>query len=553
MDPLPSGRIGDVHVGEVDGIRTVWAEAPGEFSGGIVVRVGHVDETLPSRGLTHMLEHLALFGLDRPGEHSNGHVDATTLTLHSSGTPEDVAQFLNRAARQLVDPPVARLADEKGVLRAEAAGRSQHPLNEITAWRWGAQTYGLEVTNELGVRAMTAEAVREWAATRIGRRNAVLWFTGPPPAGLDLALPEGEERPAPDPYRSPLPSFPAYLVSQAPGVIVHGLVRRSPAAVTAASVLRSRLLDDLRTSRAASYSPEVGYRPLTGGAAAVVAFADVVEGREDVVAERVPAALAEIIADGPTEQELSARRAEVRRGPEMPGFAGARVTSVAWDVLHGGRVQTMEEILADADQVTADQVATAAGDVRRDALLQIPVGVQLPPFPWVKAPDSLSPPVEPGRSFRFLGGDVRLVVAPEGVTVTGRELVLTVRRENIAALGRWEDGGRLLIGTDGIHLTVEPTIWRAGRKAVEIIDATVPDEVTVDLGTRPDESVPRISWGRRLRRLAGPGLEVLAVSLPAVGMVLVAVVGREDLVPVSIAVTMVAATAILVRRKRSQP
>ena len=99
-------------VTEVDGVPAVWDDVPGPFTGALLVRVGHVDETLARHGVTHMLEHLALHGLDHPGEHSNGRVDATSMLLHATGTPDDVAAFLARAAAQLAAPPVDGAAND---------------------------------------------------------------------------------------------------------------------------------------------------------------------------------------------------------------------------------------------------------------------------------------------------------------------------------------------------------------------------------------------------------------------------------------------------------
>lgn len=542
-DPAP---LGDVHITEVEGIPTVWAEVPGEFSGGITFRLGHVDETLVTHGVTHMLEHLALFGIDRPGEHSNGHVDATTLAIHGGGAPEEVAALLTRATRQLVDPPTARLEDEKGVLRAEAAGRAPWALGELVAWRWGMRAFGLEAANELGLDPLTVEAVRGWSATRIGRRNAVLWFTGPPPAGLRIDLPEGQERPAPDPFESVLPTRPVYFTSQAPNVAVHSVVRRTPAATTLASVLRTRLVDELRTERAAAYSPDVGYRPLTADAAALVAFADVVEGRADVVAERIPAVLAELCADGPTEPELAARRGELRRSMQNPAFMAAVTTTTAWDLLHGRRTQTIAEILDDADHITAADVAAVATDLRREAILQIPNGVPAPTSPCAQAPISPSRPVTEGRRFARLAGPDQLVVGHEGVTVAGSEVAVTVRHESLAALGRWDDGGRLLIGEDGVHLTVEPTLWRRGKRAVELIDSAVPDPAAVSLGSRDPGSVPRVGMVQRLwRAMTGNGPSILMIVLTLVTIAVLVATGRGEFIAPAFVVAALLAIAVL--------
>lgn len=54
------------HRTSTSGVPTFWTDGPGRFSAGLVFRVGRVDETLVTSGITHLVEHLAL-PLDRPG------------------------------------------------------------------------------------------------------------------------------------------------------------------------------------------------------------------------------------------------------------------------------------------------------------------------------------------------------------------------------------------------------------------------------------------------------------------------------------------------------
>jgi len=514
-------RAAEVHVTDINGIPAVWAEVPGPYRAGLTVRVGHSDETLARSGVTHMLEHLALYGLDRPGDHSNGHVDWTTLALHVAAEPDDAAQFLTRAAHQLVDPPVSRLADEKGVLRAERAQRSPNPLYELQAWRWGAAGYGLDaIGEEYGLLTLDPDAVRAWSAAWVNRNNAVLWFTGPPPAGLRIALPDGERRPTVDPYASPLPQLPAHFRSDARVVAVHGLVSRSAAAVALAGVLRGRLVDDLRVRRAAAYSPDVGYRPLSGSTAALVAFSDIVERHEPEVVRRVLESLRELTWPefAPREEELDAHRTIARRG--MAAAEEGLLGSTAWNLLHGAPARTREELEAELDGLTPEDVQSAAAELSETLLAQVPRRVFVPPE-WPAAPLSVAAPVTGGTSYPHLAIRSRLRVAPAGVTLSDQSSSLTVRSDRVAALLQWADGGRTLIGTDGLHLRIEPTVWFRGRAAVALVDAAVPAELRVPLGTRPVEAVPHVPVGRRVKRVLTAPATLAVFAMLVVGIALV--------------------------------
>lgn len=64
----------------VDGnVPAFWTESGDEMTAGLVFRVGMADEQLARRGITHLIEHLALYPLGPSARmHYNGQVDAVT-------------------------------------------------------------------------------------------------------------------------------------------------------------------------------------------------------------------------------------------------------------------------------------------------------------------------------------------------------------------------------------------------------------------------------------------------------------------------------------------
>src|SRR5438874_8136896 len=84
-------------------------------------RTGRGDETLAESGKTHLVEHLALFGLEMRRSQFGGFVDQTRTVFHASGTGEDVAMFLARVSAALEELPLDRVELEKRVLLTEAA------------------------------------------------------------------------------------------------------------------------------------------------------------------------------------------------------------------------------------------------------------------------------------------------------------------------------------------------------------------------------------------------------------------------------------------------
>jgi len=49
-----------IHRAEQEGLRIYWTESDGPFRAMLVFRVGFADEPLPLRGISHLVEHLAI-------------------------------------------------------------------------------------------------------------------------------------------------------------------------------------------------------------------------------------------------------------------------------------------------------------------------------------------------------------------------------------------------------------------------------------------------------------------------------------------------------------
>ena len=130
------------------GIPTLFARRDGPTAAGITFRVGTADEAVATRGITHVVEHLALHRAGLSDYHANGQTAATGTTFHVVGDDEQVRQFLQLACQSLTDLPLDRLDLERAVIRTEAAGRGAPP--DLGLWRHGAQGYGVSYYPEFG-------------------------------------------------------------------------------------------------------------------------------------------------------------------------------------------------------------------------------------------------------------------------------------------------------------------------------------------------------------------------------------------------------------------
>ncbi|HEX6359283.1 hypothetical protein [Actinophytocola sp.] len=453
-------------------------------------------------------------------DHVNGAVDATTTTFVTRGSDRDVACFLAGVCRALCRLPTDRMELENQVLLTEAnrAG-GRDVASALAIWRYGAATYGLGGYEELGVGHHDPEELRRWASRWFTRGNAVLWLIGgEPPTSLRLDLPDGPRVPPPRPS-STLPRTPAYFPSLIDGVAASSVVRRSIAASAYTELLRRRLYERLRVAEGISYSPVASYERRDGQMAQITAFVD---GLEAVHARLVDGFVETVdrLAEEPPAAREVAEVADLLRAPmREPDAAAGWVVGAAHDELVGAASPSFADLLAEIDELTREQLTAASVEARDDMLLMVPSGHRPPGGRYSPAP-STSDAVVDGRVFlaaksstprgqRTIGpgndSRARLCVGPTGISLVEGLAFMTVRFDQCEAMQSWPDGARHLIGRDGLHLRVEPTMWREGHLVSDLLDRGVPQAVVLSRPPRPAGEIPRPahvgSWDRLLARL----------------------------------------------------
>jgi predicted Zn-dependent peptidase len=497
---------------EVDGVATVWAEAPGPLEGTLLFRTGLADETLVTAGQTHLVEHLALSTIPDPARRHGGFVSGTTTGFHTRGRPDEVATFLAQVCRALGALPEERLEAEKQVLGAEAAGRPFSVWGRLLAWRYGAVGHGLLGLPEYGVQAATAEQLRTLVAHRLTRGNAVLSLSGPPPAGLRLDLPPGHRQPPPA-LAPMLPEFPCWCIDdQTGGVAASATLPRVAASTLLCAVASERLHARLRLERAVSYAPGLTYEPQTADRAHVLLYADSNQARRveltaafvDVLAGLAEVGEAEVAA---TRQRVVADlREELQARPDR-GVQPA-LQRAAGDRLLGRPPASLEQVAAEVAAATAEEVASLGRGLRDEALVALPSNAPAPPWVGSRAPVSMASAVQ-GREVAHLDAPIqpqRLVHSAEGVTLRGANgQDVTVRYAELSAGLSFGDGAVVLIGREAFHLSIEPTLWRHGGRLCEEIRARVPPALLLQREARPPGAIPRpatTGW-QRFRARAG--------------------------------------------------
>ncbi|WP_051400066.1 M16 family metallopeptidase [Haloechinothrix halophila] len=490
---------------DINGVPTFWCDYDGELRAGLVFRVGQVDEPLAKRGITHLIEHLALHPLGQPAHGINGEVDAITTTFATHGSPDEVREFVATVCRALTDLPVDRREAEVQILRTEADGRGDSVSTAIDVCRYGAASYGLPGYPEFGVGQHSADELRDWSRRWFTRGNAALWLIGgPPPDGLRIDLPDGPRMPPPAPTDA-LPRTPATFPAPVNGVGWGGVVERSTAAKVYSELLGRRLHRELRIDSGLSYSPSAAYTPRDAEHAHIVAFADALPAAYDELVPAFTRVLDRLAVEPPSTDELADAIAPINAAIREPGAASGFTVTAAMSELLGMSPLRLADYEAELTAVTPDAVHAAARQAHDTAVLMTPPGHAPPedryaPVPlgspgtvdgtvltsWRSATSSEQRTIGPDQD-----GHLRLVIGPRGISEVEGPVFTTIPFADCGAMLAWPDGARRLYGTDGLVLHVEPNMWRGGGILPERIDNGVDPDVVIPLPPREPQEIPR--------------------------------------------------------------
>jgi zinc protease len=364
---------------EIGGTPVFSVDRPGPHQAALVFRVGRADETLATSGLTHLVEHLALFAVDDDLRRSGGFVDHFRTVFFTSGTHDDIARFLVSVTGALRALPLERLDLEKRVLLTEEASAGGSTWQWLMGLRFGAEQFGLVAHNEVGLRRVDAHEVESWCASRFVSRNAAIWSTCPLPADLGLQLPSGRRfSPPPAATLAEVP-LPSYVPSGRPGVVLSALGSRSTALTVALGILEQRVHRNLRLRRGLSYAATGSYVPLNADTAHLTFGADCLAEHATVVRDEILAEFRRLAEDGPGAEELTAEvEARVEHWSKEAPQDVSELDAAATDELVGARVTTRHSLIRELQDLTADSVARVVREALGTIILSAPTGAAAP-------------------------------------------------------------------------------------------------------------------------------------------------------------------------------
>src|SRR5829696_4350292 len=163
MTRRPSPTLPAVQKAEVDGVPVFWTDGPAPLAAVLLFRVGARDEPFVRRGVTHLVEHLAMSRLGRRHHDHNASVDLAVTSFEAAGSAEAVTAFLADVCAALQDLPVDRLATERKVVAVEARHGSG-PVEMDLMLRFGMRGPGMAAVDPPAPDALDAATVRDWAA-----------------------------------------------------------------------------------------------------------------------------------------------------------------------------------------------------------------------------------------------------------------------------------------------------------------------------------------------------------------------------------------------------
>lgn len=497
-----------------DGVPVHYVPDEGPARAGLTFRVGRVDEQAALSGITHVVEHLALFRFGQQPFEYNGAVDPIRTMFMAVGREAEVADYLQTVCRNLADLPLDRLSAELRVLRNEGSRRAIGPVEHHGWLRWGLRSTGIGFLAELGLWRLTPDEVRDWAATYFVAANAALVWVGPEPPALSLPLPPGARVLPPEPADDL--AGPVWATGAPDHVALSFVVVRGSAEASTQRILAKRLQQQLRYDRGLSYDVSMHYQPLSARLATSTIWATCADGDAAAVRDVVVDAARALERDGPTAAELAADLDGMQRAREGPAALGGEADRRAIQELLGAEPDTMEQLERQLAAVTPEAARVAMATAIRTTILTQPESVGPPPEWLASYPNQLVDAVGEGRRFIDTREKPFSPTWKFPVLVTSERALALEMPDRTGVVMPWsevaaaiygEDGSCTVLHETGSQIPVHPLQWRDAAVLQREIAARVPSERIVPM--TPDGATP--TW-------TSPALHPIAMAVAFAGM-----------------------------------
>lgn len=463
-----------MHCSDHHGIPLFWQDGPGPLSGGLLFGVGAQDETFRTRQVTHVIEHLVMGAFVKSRFENNATVQAASTLFYATGSTGQVSDFLSAVAAAVSALPVEGLSRELGVLDAEG-GTSAHPsLGWTAAMRYGNAGVGLLGDQGPPIDQLRLEDVLDYAGRYFVAGNAALIFTGPPPDGRHVSLPAGDRTPRSPSTPTPLP-LPGYIRDEVPWPVLSFLLPADNASWVLPSILKERILDDLRHKQGISYSVD-GDHVLVNGQILVALTPDGREGHEKQVTEALWRSLTDLAEHGPTPAELVEAVEAARIDLEDPWSTFENLMEAATRHLSGQPRASVHDRLIEAAAVGIDDVQQMAKYAVSTTLMAVPEDVEPDLRRLNDLTDDELPSDAPvtGETFKrkalcFAPRDLRVVAGEAGISLTALSKTTTASWPEVVGVATTK-GDRGIVLTNGLNFEVCDKHLKDTQRLFAIID-----------------------------------------------------------------------------------
>lgn len=451
--------------GEPDGrlVRTVHVPTSGTAYGALTFRVGMADESVPVRGITHLVEHLVMREAHDVDVRCNASVDLSRTTFWASGEQEEVVVFLQRVGRALRRLPVQHLASERDLIAVEEEHHTVSLPSPVQ--HFGAQRYGV-VYFEQQLAHLEPEQLTAWVRERFTADNAVLTLAGVEPHRVPLRLPAGRFHPEP-PVHDRREGPTLHVDTSEKTVTLTALTTAAWQVPVLVGVLDRAVMNRLRHVEHLAYGAGAREVRINQVTTMVSITSDCVPGREQDLVVALLDELRGLTTRIPDDLVLRSMGRVHDDAQESSGMA--ELTERSLHVLYGARppasTATMEREL---DAITTASLQALLRDLLANCVLRTPVPVR-PPGSWLSHGESALQPWVGGRTFVALDGSRRLTLSGNGLQEGERQITWSSITAAFVTDDVWT-----LVTRKGLRLDVRPADWVAGPELLAELGDRVP-------------------------------------------------------------------------------
>lgn len=435
--------------------------------GGITFRTGMADEPFARRGISHLIEHLALSRLDVRYEY-NGYVDALSTNFHAKGTPEEVAEFLTHICISLGHLPYERLSTEIKVLQAEGSQRGTSAYASGLNALFGTHHFGMLAVPEIGLDHATPEMIEDWRMRRFTRENAMVWLAGPPPPSTlsFAALPHGERIPPIKPLRV-LPNQPTVYHVAASGPAVMNVSERNVETQVIFAIAAQRLENRMRSIEGLSYSVQTHRDVVNARYAVMGIFSDCTPENAEQARATMVAELHRMVFDGITKDEVVEVADRMERALSDDNAAFGRAMTTAHNLLIGYPQLTEPQLIERAMATSSEDSIRILRRFLSGALWTVPHQAEVRDRRFTHV-SSFSPTSAAGTTAESIYTDHRLSIDAERMSVLDTAgNAVTVGLDDTVGAKRWLDGAWTFWNIEGFVLSVMPSDYHGGVDLVK--------------------------------------------------------------------------------------